>query len=131
VHCTLHWCTHSIHAVRGLRGSLHHPRASHRLAWLGLLSMASASMKRHKKECGRGQVLLELVYESNVRFCGFSGVGRRRADFFMSPAYAAGMVFVSSIMDRLTCQLFYNKVSTAPVAGTLLCWSIVVLSPLM
>eukprot|EP00976_Prorocentrum_cordatum_P007593 151669-Prorocentrum_minimum.AAC.1 len=26
----------------------------------------------------------------------------------MSPVFASGMVFVSSVMDRLTCQAFYN-----------------------
>ena len=66
-------------------------------------------MRPHCESPPTCQVLLELVYESNVRFCGFEGVWMRRPDYFMSPAFAAGMVFVSSIMDRLTCQVFYNK----------------------
>lgn len=55
------------------------------------------------------QVLLELVYDSNVRFCGLHGTWARSANYFMAPAFAAGMVFVSSIMDRLTCQMLYNE----------------------
>lgn len=39
---------------------------------------------------------------------GRSATYREEADFAMSPAYAAGNAFVSSALDTLLCQAFYN-----------------------
>lgn len=56
------------------------------------------------------QLLLEVLYESNVKFCGtMSRKWAVRGAHFMAPAFAAGMVFVSATIDHLTCQTFYNR----------------------
>ena len=62
------------------------------------------AVKRVNKDV---QILTELVYESNIEFLlpnyPFKG------DYKLSTLYSAGEVYISSIIDTLTCQSYYNQ----------------------
>lgn len=50
-----------------------------------------------------------LQFASNVKFCGPVGLSFEDARSpFLSPAFAAGRVFICSVFDRIVCQSFYN-----------------------
>ncbi len=62
------------------------------------------AVKRVNKDV---QILTELVYESNIEFLlpnyPYNG------DYKLSTLYSAGEVYISSIIDTLTCQSYYNQ----------------------
>jgi hypothetical protein len=62
------------------------------------------AVKRVNKDV---QILTELVYESNIEFLLPNyPVG---GDYKLSTLYSAGEVYISSIIDTLTCQSYYNQ----------------------
>ena len=53
------------------------------------------------------QVMTELVYSSNIEF--LQGQEEFSGAYELTPLYAAGEVYISSIIDTLTAQTYYNK----------------------
>jgi hypothetical protein len=52
------------------------------------------------------QILTELVYSSNIEF--LLPIYPPNNDYHLSTLYAAGEVYISAIIDTLTCQSYYN-----------------------
>lgn len=52
------------------------------------------------------QIITELVYDSNIEF--LLPKYPYKKDYRYSTLYAAGEVYISSIIDTLTCQAYYN-----------------------
>lgn len=53
--------------------------------------------------------MVELVYNSNIEFLFPYDVEKfSTLKHEMSPLFAAGEVYISSIVDTLTCQTYYN-----------------------
>jgi len=53
--------------------------------------------------------MIELVYPSNIEFLlpkDYSYEGEIIAD--LTPLYSSGEVYISTIIDTLTCQTYYN-----------------------
>ena len=53
------------------------------------------------------QILTELVYSENIEFLLQQYPPNN--DYKLSNLYAAGEVYISAIIDTLTCQSYYNK----------------------
>ena len=53
------------------------------------------------------QILTELVYSSNIEF--LLQKYPPKGDYHLSTLYAAGEVYISAIIDTLTCQSYFNK----------------------
>jgi hypothetical protein len=51
--------------------------------------------------------MTELVYSSNIDF--LLPKGKSKMDYKFSILFAAGEVYISAIIDTLTCQAFYNQ----------------------
>jgi hypothetical protein len=62
------------------------------------------AVKRVNKDV---QILTELVYDSNIEF--LLPKYPHNKDYRLSTLYAAGEVYISSIIDTLTCQSYFNK----------------------
>ena len=59
------------------------------------------------KQCNPAiQVILELVYHSNIKYLLPSL--QSSLSYQTSPLYAAGEVYISTIIDTLTCQAYFN-----------------------
>ena len=52
------------------------------------------------------QILTELVYSSNIEF--LLSEYPPHGDYHLSQLYAAGEVYISEIIDTLTCQSYFN-----------------------
>lgn len=52
------------------------------------------------------QILTELVYSSNIEF--LLPIYPPNNDYHLSTLYAAGEVYISAIIDTLTCQSYFN-----------------------
>ena len=52
------------------------------------------------------QILTELVYSTNIEF--LLPKYPHNEDYRLSTLYAAGEVYISSIIDTLTCQSYFN-----------------------
>ena len=52
------------------------------------------------------QILTELVYSSNIEF--LLTESSPHGDYHLSQLYAAGEVYISEIIDTLTCQSYFN-----------------------
>ena len=53
------------------------------------------------------QILSELVYSQNIEF--LLNEYPPNGDYHFSTLYAAGEVYISAIIDTLTCQSYFNK----------------------
>lgn len=53
------------------------------------------------------QILTELVYSSNIEF--LLSEYPPNGDYHFSTLYAAGEVYISAIIDTLTCQSYFNR----------------------
>ena len=59
------------------------------------------------KKCNKDlQIMTELFYSSNIEF--LLPKSQVRFDYKYSTLYAAGEVYISAIIDTLTCQSYYN-----------------------
>ena len=55
------------------------------------------------------QILTELVYSNNIEFLlPYSRPNMDQQDYHLSTLYAAGEVYISAIIDTLTCQSYFN-----------------------
>lgn len=55
------------------------------------------------------QIMVELVYNSNIEFLlPNEGGSEKEFKYDMNPLFAAGEVYISNILDTLTCQTYYN-----------------------
>ena len=52
------------------------------------------------------QILTELVYSQNIEF--LLSEYPTNGDYHFSTLYAAGEVYISAIIDTLTCQSYFN-----------------------
>ena len=59
------------------------------------------------------QVMTELVYDSNIEFLlpdnELKKFDRLETNYVNTSVFSSGEVYVSSLIDTLTCQAFYNK----------------------
>lgn len=53
------------------------------------------------------QILTELVYSQNIEF--LLSEYPPHGDYHFSTLYAAGEVYISAIIDTLTCQSYFNR----------------------
>ena len=66
--------------------------------------------KAIKKANKNIQIMAELVYSSNIEFL-FPKEQHSEFDcqsYELTPLFAAGEVYISSTIDTLTCQAYYN-----------------------
>jgi len=79
-----------------------------------LLDAESIYIYKAIKKCNEDvQVLTELVYNSNIDF--LQNDSMHKLDYNFSTLYAAGEVYISAIIDTLTCQSYFN-----PHIGTII-----------
>jgi hypothetical protein len=54
-------------------------------------------------------VVIEIVRHANVSYLDpESGINAGELDYKFTPAFAAGQLFISSLLDTIVCQAFYN-----------------------
>jgi len=53
------------------------------------------------------QILTELVHSTNIEFL-LPDIKTPANDYHLSTLYAAGEVYISAIIDTLTCQSYFN-----------------------
>ena len=61
-------------------------------------------------------VVVEVVHRQNMAFMGDQDSDKGFSNYRMSPQFASGSLFTSSMLDTLICQQFYNPELTSIVA---------------
>ena len=61
-------------------------------------------------------VVVEIVHRQNMAFMGDQDSDKGFSNYRMSPQFASGSLFTSSMLDTLICQQFYNPELTSIVA---------------
>jgi hypothetical protein len=73
-----------------------------------MLDAESIYIYKAIKKCNKEvQIITELVYSSNIDFL-MPSLKSNLYDYKYTTLYAAGEVYISSIIDTLTCQAYFN-----------------------
>ena len=73
-----------------------------------MLDAESIYIYKAIKKCNKEvQIITELVYSSNIDFL-MPSLQSNNCSYKLTTLYAAGEVYISSIIDTLTCQAYFN-----------------------